>query len=58
MSVSYLTARKSDDAQNTRSRTGTLPDGYGRKEKRHFGYHGGLLLLALAVGVVIGAVFA
>lgn len=38
-------------------RTGTPPaTGHERSHKRHFGYHGGVLLLVLALGVVIGVI--
>lgn len=47
-------ARITTDAQILRNRHGTLPDPE-RRHKRRFGYHAGLLLLVLAVGVCIGA---
>jgi hypothetical protein len=54
VSISYLTAVRSSDAENTRRRTGTLPTGYDRHHKRRFGFHGGVLVLAMAAGVVVG----
>lgn len=58
MSVSYITARKSDDTACIRNRVGTLPDGYDRRHKRHFGYQAGLLLLVAVVSFLVGMVAA
>jgi hypothetical protein len=50
-----MTARWTTDEQILRLRNGTLPTGYDRHHKRRFGFHGGVLLLVLAIGVFIGS---
>jgi hypothetical protein len=50
-----MTARWTTDAECTRNRVGTLPTGYDRHHKRRFGFHGGVVVLVLAIGVFIGS---